>query len=385
MPMAVSVLNIVLNGFVNDSRVLKESLSLKKAGYDVRVIALYEHGLPRHESVNGIPVERLRLRCREISKSIFMKPFTYLELLIRLASRCGKADILHCNDLDLLPLGVFIKRFINRKAALVYDAHEYETEKTGQSKAARPFLRIIEGRCVRRADAVLTVSGPIAEAYARSYAIPEPALVLNCPPFYRGDEKRNDIFRNKFNIPKKTRIYLYQGGLSPGRGIEVLLEVFREMKGERAVVFLGYGPLQDIIKESAESSERIFFHEAVGSDILLNYTSAADAGFSFVENVSLSYYYSLPNKLFEYIMAGIPVVASNLVEMRRIVEKYGIGTISSGESAEDVIRAMDKLEEMDSDSLRKNLMKASSLYNWENQEKVLLDVYRSLPVRSMDE
>jgi glycosyltransferase involved in cell wall biosynthesis len=167
------------------------------------------------------------------------------------------------------------------------------------------------------ADVVITVSPSIADEYVLMYGIKRPALVLNAPE-YKEVEKR-DIFREKFGISKECKIFLYQGGLSPKRGI---LEFARYIDGREnlAYVIMGYGVLEDEIKEFAKSSENVFFHEAVPPDVLLEYTSSADIGICIEEPICRSWDYALANKLFEYLMVGLDVVVGGVSEMKRFVK-----------------------------------------------------------------
>ena len=111
---------------------------------------------------------------------------------------------------------------------------------------------------------------------------------------------------------------------------------------------------------------------------MLDYTVSADVGLSLIENSCLSYYYCLPNKVFEYAMAGLPVIVSGLYEMRRIVEAYGIGAVMESETEAGLRSAMERIEAIGPQTLRRNLARFAETFNWEAQEKVLLDVYRRL-------
>jgi glycosyltransferase involved in cell wall biosynthesis len=113
-------------------------------------------------------------------------------------------------------------------------------------------------------------------------------------------------------------IFLYQGGLGKGRGIEILLSAFvKNSNLTQAIIFMGYGPLEKEITLLAEEHENVFFHHAVSQSDLLSFTSSADVGVLFYENNCLNHYYCSPNKMFEYLMAGIPVITSNLFEIKK--------------------------------------------------------------------
>jgi len=224
---------------------------------------------------------------------------------------------------------------------------------------------------------VITVSDAIAEEYVRLYGIPKPHLVLNAPPFKEVVKK--DIFRETFGIKKEQTIFLYQGNLSRGRGVEVVLETFKALCDTKSVVvFMGYGELEASIKEYQKRYGNIYFHKAVTPDILLDYTSSADFGISMIEDVCLSYRYCLPNKMFEYIMAGVPVIVSNLPEMKKLVEQYDVGVVAKENNPKELAEAIILASSLDKDYVQKQLNSVKSIYNWEEQEKILISLYRGV-------
>jgi len=141
---------------------------------------------------------------------------------------------------------------------------------------------------------------------------------------------------------------------------------------------MGYGELEETIKSFAMNHQNIYFYPAVSPDVLLDYTSSADFGISTIEDSCLSYRYCLPNKLFEYLMAEIPVIASNLPEMRKLVQDYGIGGITKENSSIGLKNAIAQAVKLDSKKIQKGIKKAKAIYNWEEQEKVLLEAYEGL-------
>ena len=371
------VANIVFNPFKNDSRVLKESISLAKGGFEVEVIAHGDKNLAKEEIVDGIKVKRFGYLDRKITTSKLSKLKIYLSWVKEIARYVKSFDILHCNDLNTLPIAFIVKKFYNKDIKVVYDAHEYETQMNQLNKITKPIAKFSERFLIKYANRVITVSDSIANEYVRLYRIKKPTLVLNTPPYKEVEKK--DIFRQKFNISKEHTIFLYQGGLGKGRGIEILLDTFKSFKDSRSViVFMGYGEFEDTIKKEAKEHRNIYFHEAVSPDILLDYTSSADFGISTIEDICLSYRYSLPNKIFEYIMAEVPVIVSNLPEMKRVIKDNKIGVVAKENSVKGLKEAVKEALKLDKDKLKNNLKKAKKIYNWENQEKTLLEIYKGL-------
>jgi glycosyltransferase involved in cell wall biosynthesis len=372
------VLMLLTNPFTNDSRVLKEGRSLVNAGYDV-TLACYNYGdLPKEEMVEGIKVQRIfYYKRKNLQKSILLNIVAVLFLLryyLVLSVRFRKTDIIHCNDLLTLPAGLMLKCLSFGKSKIIYDAHEYETEIKGIHGLRKRIYKIMERSLIPYADAVLNVSESFANEYVRLYNIPKPSLVLNCPPCAETPAK--DIFRETFAIDKDTIIFLYQGGFTSGRGIEMILDAFKRIKDpNKAIVFMGYGPLGDQIKKAAEDYSHIYYHDAVAPNILLDYTASADIGILYYEDTCLNHRYCSPNKLFEYTMAGIPMIASNLFEIRRLLEKYQNGIVVENNDTDSLIAAVHSVTQTELDRMKANIPEMKKKYCWENQEKVLLEVY----------
>jgi glycosyltransferase involved in cell wall biosynthesis len=374
------IIIIVLNGFTNDSRVLKESISLQNVGYDVKVVALHEEPLKEFDVVEKIAVHRIKLKSRNWSKKRFIQLLKYFEFIYRAVKSYKQSDIIHCNDLNALPVGVIIKKFFNKNTKIVYDAHEYEiNDRPNESKYSIKIKYFFEKRLIKYADKVITVSNAIAEEYVRLYNIDKPALVLNTPSYI--DIVKKNIFREKLGIKKEQTIFLYQGALSRGRGIEILLDTFKDKvlkNSQSVIVFMGYGVLEEMILKNSKEYKNIYFHPAVSPSILLDYTSSADFGISTIEDSCLSYKYCLPNKMFEYLMAEIPVIVSNLPEMKKFVKKNHIGIIVEENTFKGIQEAIMKSILLDRYKIEENIQKVKRIYSWKEQEKVLLTVYRGL-------
>ena len=376
--MSFTVLNIVLNNFENDSRVLKEGLSFLKAGYVTKVVALHERDMAEVENVQGLSVDRIKLRSRSWIKWKPVQVLKYFEFSFRvLIKYYNGVDVVHCHDLNALPIGFFLKKISKKDIKIVYDAHEYETETNGLNGIEKIFKKWLERFLIQYADEVITVSDSIADEYHQLYPIPRPKLVLNCP-IYEEVTKKN-FFREIFGIRENQIIFLYQGGLSKGRGIELILQVFEQLENDKIVLIcMGYGALKKIVQDKSEECDTIFFHPAVKPEILLDYTSSADYGICFIEDTCLSYRYCLPNKMFEYLMAGLPVLTSNLFEMRRLVEAENVGVVAKENTVEGFKKAISASLNQDYHVIQKNVFVARKKYCWEEQESVLREIYREI-------
>lgn len=375
------VTSIVLNPYINDSRVIKETQSLRKAGYEVSVVALHDdrEGLAEYEVMDGVAVHRIKLVSKSWSKLPPIQVLKYLEFCARAICEI-KADIVHCNDLNALPVGYILKSILRCKK-VVYDAHELESEQDGQSCFVRTASKFLERILIKKADAIMTVSDGIAEWYKKQYKIKKPAIVMNVPVWRENMKKQNMFVEENESLAGK-KIFLYQGGLTSGRGIEYMLEAFSKRKDNKAVLmFMGYGELEERIKKAAETSDNIYYHKAVLPQDLWKYTVSADYGLVCTENICLSYYYSLPNKLFEYAMAGIPMILSNLHEFVFLNDRYDFGVVLDELSVDEINKKFDYLLKMDNstyDNFSRNARRMAKNLSWEYQEKILLKIYAEL-------
>ena len=372
----IKILNLVLNDFTNDSRVLKISKSLLAFGFDPTVVAMHNNGLKEDELVQGLKVKRIKLITRPWPKWKPVQFLKYIEFLIRASISYRNVDIIHCNDLNALPVGLLIKLF-GRGKKVVYDCHEYETEMDALKGFEKVVKKIMERFLIRYVDKVTTVSDSIANEYVKLYQIDKPSLVLNCPLYV--EQTKANIFRETLGIRSDQVVFLYQGGLKRGRGIELLLEAFSNLDNDKNIlVCMGYGPLETMIKEKAAQQATIFFHPAVSPGVLLDYTCSADYGILFYEDTCLNHRYCSPNKIFEYLMAGLPVLTSNLFEMKRLVETEGVGIVAEENTVDGFRKAVEASLSQDYTAIQQNVFAARKKYCWEEQEKVLKEVYSDL-------
>jgi len=372
----IKIASLVFNPFTHDSRVLKEALSLNNADYDVCIVAHGDKDLKNEEEVQGIRVKRLSYLDRKRTKSKFIKLFKYFSYLVSSVFFTKKFDVLHCHDLNALPIAVLVRTFYNKDVKVVYDAHEYETQTNGLSKRMQKLLFKIERFCLRYVDEVITVGNMIADEYVRLYDIKKPSLVLNTPPFK--EVQKSNIFRESLGISEEQAIFLYQGALGRGRGIEEVLNYFKKSSSEDVIVFMGYGTLEDEIQEAAKQYANIYLHKAVNPEVVLEYTSSADFAIATIQDTCLSYRYCLPNKVFEYLMVGLPIIVSELPEMKQLVQKYKVGVVLDSNTENPFQSAILDVKNIDTNQLKQSMKEVTSLYNWQEQEKVLLEVYKTM-------
>jgi glycosyltransferase involved in cell wall biosynthesis len=383
------VLSIVFNEFINDNRVLNEAVSLEKNKFDITILGIQlQEKTNTYEKLEGIKVYRIsRVHGRSIfySISLFRKIFTIIKFNIDFYSfiKNYDYDIVHCHDLNTLEYGFFAKIINRRRIKLVYDAHEYETECDIRRDFFYQFRKIRsiikEKFLIRFCDRVITVSETIADEYVRLYGIERPTVILNCPILLEKEISKKNLFRELFKLDDFKKIFLYQGYFYPGRGIDIVMNAFSQMNSTNSVlVFMGGGPLSENIIKHEKFGTSIFMHPFVSGDILLDYTSSADFGVAFLEDISLSDRYCLPNKLFEYIAAGLPVLASGLPELKKFISENKVGVSAPSNDDGGFIEAFREISRLKSEDLRNNILVARERFNWSTQEKILIDLYKRL-------
>uniref|UniRef100_UPI004047BF6E glycosyltransferase n=1 Tax=Algoriphagus sp. TaxID=1872435 RepID=UPI004047BF6E len=383
------VLSIVFNEFKNDNRVSNQAVSLEKNEFDVTILGIrLQKETNVYEELGSVKIYRIS----RIFGSNFFYSIPFIRKLIKVIRfniefysfiKNFDFDFVHCHDLNTLEYGFFAKVICGKRIKLVYDAHEYETECDIRRDFFYRFRKIQsiikEKFLIRFCDRVITVSETIADEYVRLYGIERPAIILNCPILRNKEITKKDLFREYFNIISAKRIFLYQGYFYPGRGIEIVMDAFNDINNiDSVLIFMGEGPLSENISTHEKFGVSIFIHPFVSGDILLEYTSSADYGVAFLEDISLSDRYCLPNKLFEYIAAGLPVIGSGLPELKKFILENKVGVAASSNDIGGFIEAFKEISSLKSDDLRYNILLARERFNWSTQEKILIDLYKGL-------
>lgn len=378
------VLHIVLNSFTNDSRVLRECKTLTDAGYHVQVFSLHEKGLALTESTDTYDLTRFALRTRSWPKTFFWQIFKYCECVWKMVwkGRRLRPILVQAHDRDALPIGYLIAKLTRCK--LVYDAHElwgHTAHAAKRPALVKKMAAKMERFIARRAAGVITASQSTARHMEKSFGF-EGIILLRNLPYYRVREEYSrdgSPLRKNLGIKPDKVILLYQGVVSPYRGLEPLIKAARFLSDKFVVVILGNGPLVPHLKQMASDlglTEQVLFHPAVPPSDLVPFTAGADIGISLIEDICLSYHYCLPNKLFEYMQAGFPVIVSNLPEMRKVVEEHKVGLVLDSWDPESIASAINGFWGKDTYYMySRNAIKAAKLFSWEIDESKLKDLY----------
>lgn len=370
---------------VFETRLMKQARTALNSGLfdDVLVLAKKGRGdedLALREIVEAsITVERL-----EVSR--IAPGLNVLIWFARVASAClkSKPAVISIHHVFLLPLGVVLKLLC--RAQLVYDAHELETESASLSKRPllKPVSKLIEGTLIHACDQTIVVNDAIADWYNERYPKARIASIYNYPRrSLNGSLAPSKTLREIHNIPKDKTVFIYQGAFSWGRGLPVLLDAFASgLIPNGVLVLMGFGEYENKVREAAAASPHVRFQPAVPQGEIVAYAATADVGVHIAEPICLSYALSLPNKLFEYIQAGLPVVVSaELPLMAQFVTDNGLG-IATPPDRESIAATLRGLTETDVSAFKSAVAAAAPYLTWESQEPRLIELYGRLATAS---
>ncbi len=360
----------VINDLVTDQRVNKTCIVLSDLGFEVLLVGRVKKDSP------PLPTRNYRMHRMRL---LFEKgPMFYAEYNIRLFFFLlfRKARLLVSNDLDTLLPNFIIHKI--KKPALVYDSHELftETPEVIHRKFVKSVWERIEKMIFPKLTDVITVSDSIAKIFEDKYSVPV-IVVRNIPPAQNYPALKS---KQELNLPEDKKILILQGsGINIQRGAEELVESMAFLKGYLLLI-VGGGDVIDTLKQISKRLklvDKIRFFPRQSIDNLYHYTRNADLGLSLDKDTNLNYRYSLPNKLFDYIHAGIPVLASPLVEVGKIIDQYKIGSTITEHQPEQIAH---KIEEIFYDTKqfaqwKENLKFAEQELNWDKEKQNLVKVF----------
>lgn len=324
-------LHIYPTSFSFESRITKEINSILSNNlFDkVIVLGLSDGKLPAHEVHKNGKMEIRRLANLKLPSFVprsIQRGLSYLLYILQstLKYRRVEIDTLNCHSLNVLIIGYLLKRFGKTKV-LIYDTHELETEREGLGGRGQKISKWLEKKLIGHVDYTLTVCSPITDWYLKEYNLEKVYTLRNIPDMSI-QEGGDNSFRKVFSIPDEELIFLYQGILNENRGILLLLEAFSQTP-DKHLVLMGFGPLEETITKWSKQFSNIHFMEAVPPKEILSWTRSADCGvFILTTFQSLSYQFSLPNKFFEYLKAGLPLMVSNTLPYQyQLVSENNLG------------------------------------------------------------
>ncbi len=365
----------VINDLSSDQRVDRTCTTLLEMGYEVLLVGRKLRG-----SVSLTPraYKTTRMNLLFEKGALFYAEYNLRLFLLLLFT---KYDILHANDLDTLLANRLAQRFKGVK--LVYDSHEYFTEvpELAEGSFAKRMWLKIERAILPKLKNVLTVNQSIADIYKRLYGI-DLRVVRNLPIAGKFNSKIKVKSRKDLGLPSDKKIILLQGaGINVDRGAEEMVEAMNWI--DAVFLIVGSGDVIGDLKEKVRTSNlqsKVVFTGRVPFEELIAYTKVADVGVTLDKDTNLNYRYSLPNKIFDYFQADLPVIASNLIEVRKVIERYQSGIILSSHKpqkmADEINNYLNNSEWFN--RTKENVRKAKLELVWENEKEILINCYTDL-------
>lgn len=364
------IITSVINNFEGDQRVQKVCQSLLKFGFDIQVIATILRGEPYLNFPYAVDVLKIK---NQYGMNLYLE-FNW-KLFWKLLKITKKDDILLANDLDALLPNYLVSKI--KGAELVFDSHEIFSELPSLSgrKLKKKLWKILENYIVPKLKHFYTVSEGYADWFENEYKI-RPEIIRNVPLVSSNQELKLEI--NLPENPNQHTILIYQGVLNFSRGIDKMIEAMNYIENTQLWI-VGKGPKKEAFEKLTSDlnlNDKVKFIGNVIPSQLKLITKKADLGLSLEEDYGISYRYALPNKLFDYIHAGIPVLGTYLPEIKNTIEKYGIGKTIENHDPKHIAKKINELKAEGKSVYTENLQKASQVFNWSHEEKKLEQIFK---------
>lgn len=363
----------VINDLSTDQRVHKTCVTLHKLGYHVTLVG--------RKQPTSLPLAPREYNTKRMFLFFEKGPVFYAEYQIRLFFYLffHKVDVLVSNDLDTLLPNYLISTF--KSSHLVYDTHELfcEVPELQANPVKKNIWKRIEQWIFPKLKYVITVNNSIAKIYSDEYQVPV-KVVRNIPLLAKKTTIQNQS-REDLNLPTDKKIIVLQGaGINVDRGAEEAVEAMQYINNA-ILLIIGSGDVLDTLKQMVldlKLTDKIKFIGRIPFEKLMQYTKLGDLGLTLDKDTNINYRYSLPNKLFDYIHGGVPVLSSNLVEIKNIIVKYSIGDCIENHDPKHIA---DKISYILNDSIsleiwKKNTKIAAAELNWEKEEQQLIALYQ---------
>jgi glycosyltransferase involved in cell wall biosynthesis len=364
------IITSVINNFDSDQRVQKVCGSLLKFGFDVEVVATNLRGETKSEF--SYPIHKLNLNSQSGMKM-------YLDfnrkLFFKLNSIAKKDDILLANDLDALLPNYWISKI--KDLELVFDSHEIfsEAPTLHNRPVKKKIWKILEKSIVPKLNHFYTVSNSYADWFENEYKN-RPEVVMNVPLVQPNPETELKI---KLPEISNEKILIYQGAINFSRGIESMIQAMEFIENAQLWI-IGNGPKKlefENLTRELNLENKVKFLGNVSPDQLKLITPKADLGLSLEEDFGISYRFALPNKIFDYTHAGIPVLGTFLPEIKNTIETYGLGKTIENHNPKHIAEMIKLMLSEGKFAYSENLKKAAGVFNWPNEEKKLEKIYSS--------
>jgi len=338
---------------------------------------VHSPGLKEVEKIDEI---RTVFRIRTFSNPEWKSIFRYLFILewgFKILILTNKNNILMINphSVPALPIAIIMKYL--HKCKICYDTHEIETEQYEKNSLTKIISKIIEKFSIKHCDAVITTSDGYSDWYKKTYILKQVYTVKNYSIKRCDKESTNNYLRDYCNCTNDDYLFIYQGIIAKGRGINLLIDVFTKVSNNKHIIFLGHGSSVKKVKAASENNSNIHYHTSVASSEVYNYIKCCDVGFCLIPNLHLSYFHTLPNKMLECLNVNVPVVVSNHPDMSKSITEYDAGWVTKVTSNE-VFSFVDNISKEEILTKKYNSKLWSKLNTWESQESILLKCYSKM-------
>lgn len=362
----------VINDLSTDQRVHKTCTTLHTMGYNVTLIGRKQR--------KSLPLSQRDYSTKRMFLLFEKGPLFYAAFQFRLFLYLlfHKADVLVSNDLDTLLPNYIVSKL--KHVPLVYDSHELfcEVPELINSPLKKNIWKSIERWIFPSLKYVFTVNDSIAKIYSDEYHV-EVKVLRNIPPL-SNQNKFKIISKKELQIPLDKKIIVLQGaGINIDRGAEEAV-ISMQYVNDSVLLIIGSGDVLEKLKEIVKDlklEEKVRFIGKIPFEKLLQYTHHADLGLTLDKDTNVNYRYSLPNKLFDYIHAGVPVLASDLIEIKKIINEYNVGDCITDHDPRHIAGKINHILGNESTLImwKKNCKIATENLNWEIEEKQLVRVY----------
>jgi N-acetyl sugar amidotransferase len=366
----------------HESRLLRITQTMidRQIASRILVVGIAMDGFPADEDIDDRRhIHRLSLRFPPATR-FSGKVLRSVEWNVRVfrSLRHEPVSIVNCHSLSALPVAAAVSAY--HGATLIYEPHELATRTATYNGVRVRLGALVEGILIRRAARTIVVSPSIAEQYRRDYGLDDVTVVMNAPALGSPEAPRRErVLRDRFGIPDGHLVFMYQGLLEERRGVRWLLDAFRHVPPDRHIVFMGFGAMESAIKGAEADATNIHFHSAVPDGDLPYYTAGADVGFALLADDCLNHRFALPNKFFQYLHAGLPVIASDLPEMGAIIDKFGCGW-RVPPSADAISECLLTIDDRAIAERRAGVLLARNELQWDREADKLAAVYKDLPI-----
>jgi glycosyltransferase involved in cell wall biosynthesis len=361
----------VINDLVTDSRVNKTCNVLMDAGYEVILIG---RKLP-----GSLPLPAWKFEAHRMNLLFKKGPLFYFFFNLRLFFKLlfTKCDLLFANDLDTLLPNFYVSRI--KKIPLIYDSHELFTEvpELLHSPTKRKIWLSIEKHIIPKLKTCITVNQSIAKIFEEKYKT-RFHVIRNIPPTLNTQKIKS---REELSLPKDNKIIILQGaGINIDRGAEELVEAMKYINDAQLLI-IGGGDVWPLLEKKIKTNnleEKVRLIKKIPKEELLQYTLNADLGVSIDKNTNPNYYNSLPNKIFDYLHAGIPIVASKLPEIENIITQYKVGVFIQSHDPQTIAKSISDFFVAGAYmEAKQNTAQAARELNWGNERQKYLELVKN--------